>query len=166
MPYPADTQSLARELNRRTLDWCQDTQLTAWKEPMLHEKAVQLRQRASEYWRKAELRSYYHTLDHKDEKNDTTYSERFDLAATTAGYIIQACGRLLRGGVPFHAYFVDAAWAPKSAQDRTLKETSDTSLLTAMIEVLQEYIQTDIGKALYISIVDALVDIQGFDPEY
>ena len=54
MPYPADTQSLARELNRRTLDWCQDTQLKAWKEPILHEKAVQLRQRASEYWRKAQ----------------------------------------------------------------------------------------------------------------
>ncbi|HYU73593.1 MAG TPA: hypothetical protein VEL31_13005, partial [Ktedonobacteraceae bacterium] len=32
MPYPADTQSLARELNRRTLDWCKDTQLEAWKE--------------------------------------------------------------------------------------------------------------------------------------
>ena len=166
MPYPADTQSLARELNRRTLDWCQDTQLAAWREPMLHEKAAQLRRKADEYWRKAELRSYYHTLKHEDEKNDTTYSERFDLAATTAGHIIQACGRLLRGGVPFHAYFADAAWAPRSADDRTLKETSKSSLLTAMIEVLQEYVQTAIGKALYASIVDALVDIQGFDPEY
>ena len=82
---------------------------------MLQEKAVQFRQKANEYWRKAELRSYYHTLKHEDEKNnnDTTYSERFDLAATTAGYIIQACGRLLRGGVPFHAFFVDAAWDQK-----------------------------------------------------
>ncbi len=35
-----------------------------------------------------------------------------------------------------------------------------------MIEVLQEYIQIDIGEALYASIVDALVDIQGFNPEY
>ena len=133
---------------------------------MLLEKAAQLRRKADEYWRKAELRSYYHTLKHEDEKNDTTYSERFDLAATTAGHIIQACGRLLRGGVPFHAYFADAAWAPRSADDRTLKETSKSSLLTAMIEVLQEYVQTAIGKALYASIVDALVDIQGFDPEY
>jgi len=60
------------------------------------------------------LRSYYHTLKHEDEKNDTTYSERFDLAATTAGHIIQACGRLLRGGVPFHAYFADAAGHPEA----------------------------------------------------
>jgi hypothetical protein len=166
MPYPADTQSLARELNRRTLDWCEDPQFKAWQEQELIGKALQLRREASEYWRKAELRNFYRNLKHKDEKGDTTYSERFDLAATTAGHIIQACGRLLRGGVPFHAYFVDAAWGPKRAQDRTRKETSDTSLLTAMIEVLQEYIQTEIGQALYASIVDALVDIEGFDPEY
>ncbi len=166
MPYPADTQLLAQELNRRTLDWCQDTQLTLWQEPMLQEKAVQLRQKASEYWRKAELRTYYHTLKHEDENNSTTYSERFDLAATTAGYIIQACGRLLRGGVPFHAFFADAAWGPKSALDRKVREASKTSLLTAMIEVLQEYVEQPIGQALYASIVDALVDIQGFEPEY
>lgn len=166
MPYPADTQSLARELNRRTLDWCKDSQFNAWQEPELIGKALQLRREASEYWRKAELRNFYRNLKHKDEKGDTTYSERFDLAATTAGHIIQACGRLLRGGVPFHGYFVDAAWGPRSAKDRTQKETSDTSLLTAMIEVLQEYIQTDIGQALYDSVVNALVGIQGFDPEY
>jgi hypothetical protein len=36
-----------------------------------------------------------------------------------------------------------------------------------MIEVLQEYIQAgEFGRALYESIVDALVDIQGFKPEY
>ena len=54
----------------------------------------------------------------------------------------------------------------KSAKDRKAKETSKTSLLTAMIEVLQEYIQQPVGEALYISIVDALVDIQDFEPEY
>jgi hypothetical protein len=135
---------------------------------MLQEKAIQLREKASEYWRRAELRSYYHTLKHEDENNhnDTTYSERFDLAATTAGHIIQACGRLLRGGVPFHAFFVDAAWGPNSAKDRTAKESSKTSLLTAMIEVLQEYIEQPVGEALYESVVDALVDIQGFEPDY
>lgn len=166
MPYPADTQSLARELNRRTLDWCGDPQFKAWQEQELIGKALQLRKEASEYWRRAELRNFYRNLKHEDEKGDTTYSERFDLAATTAGHIIQACGRLLRGGVPFHSYFLDAAWGPKSAEDRTRTEASNTSLLTAMIEVLQEYIQKEIGEALYISIVDALVDIQGFNPEY
>jgi hypothetical protein len=36
-----------------------------------------------------------------------------------------------------------------------------------MIEVLQQYIQqAEIGRALYASIVDALVDIEGFNPAY
>src|SRR5438045_3185561 len=130
-------------------------------------KRLKLRRNATEYARKAELRNCYRNLNHEDEKGDTTYGERFDLATTTAGHIIQACGRLLRGGVPFHAYVIDAAWGPKSAQDRTRKEASDTSLLTAMIEVLQQYIQqTEIGRALYASIVYALVDIQGLNPKY
>jgi hypothetical protein len=164
MPYPADTQALAQELNRRTLDWCDDTKLDIWQVPSLYEKATRLRTKAHEYWRKAELRSFYRYLDHN--KQSTTYSERYNLAATTAGHIIQACGRLLRGGVPFHAYFIDAAWGPENAKNRTLAETSQTSLLTAIIEVMQEYVQKDIGKALYASIVDALLDIQEFPYTY
>lgn len=166
MPYPADTQSLARELNRRTLDWCKDASLPIWQELLLYQKATALREKASAYWRKAELRTYYHTLEHEDTNHDTTYSERFDLAATTAGHIIQACGRLLRGGVPFHAFFVDAAWAPETAKEKTITEDSQSSLLTAMIEVLQQYIQNELGKGLYAPIVGALNDIEGFEPEY
>jgi hypothetical protein len=165
MPYPADTQSMAQELNRRTLDWCKDDQFEAWKVPGLYDKALLLRKKANEYWRKAELRSFYRYLEHDDK--DTKYSERYDLAATTAGHIIQACGRLIRGGVPFHAYFVDSAWAPGNAQDRKLEETPKTSLLAAIIQVMQEeYIQTDIGKALYAPIVEALLDIRDFLYKY
>ena len=167
MPYPADTQALARELNRRTLDWCKDSSLSIWQKQRLYEKATALREKASMYWRRAELRSYYHTLKHEDERHDTTYSERFDLAATTAGHIIQACGRLLRGGVPFHTFFADAAWAPRTAEDNTITETSQSSLLTAMVEVMQQYTQNSlIGHALYAPIVYALNDIDGFEPEY
>jgi len=167
MPYPADTQAIARELNRRTLDWCQDANLPIWQGPLLYQQALALREKASTYWREAELRTYYHTLKHEDENHDTTYSERFDLAATTAGHIIQACGRLLRGGVPFHAFFVDAAWAPKTAKDNTITETSQSSLLTAMMEVLQQYIQrTYFGYELYAPIGSALNHIVGFEPEF
>ncbi len=165
MPYPADTQSLAQELNRRTLDWCKDAQFEAWKVPGLYDKALLLRKKANEYWRQAELRSFYRYLEHDDK--DTKYSERYDLAATTAGHIIQACGRLLRGGVPFHAYFVDSAWAPGNAKNRTLEETPKTSLLAAIIQVMQEeYIQTEIGKGLYASIIPALLDIRDFLYKY
>jgi hypothetical protein len=167
MPYPADTQALARELNRRTLDWCQNAKLPLWQEPLLYQQATGLREKASAYWREAELRTYYRTLKHEDTYHDNTYSEsaRFDLAATTAGHIIQACGRLLRGGVPFHAFFVDAAWAPETAKNPTIVENAQSSLLTAMIEVLLHYIQKNPGTALYAPIVKALNDIQGFEPD-
>ena len=176
MPYPADTQALARELNRRTLDWCEDTSLPIWQGPRIYDQALALREKASTYWREAELRTYYHTLKHEDIHYDPTkqkdpdgatkYSERFDLAATTVGHIIQACGRLLRGDVPFHAFFIDAAWSPDIARKKTLTEGSRTSLLTAMLEVLQQYVRDEIGSALYAPVVAALKDIKGFQPEY
>jgi hypothetical protein len=168
MPYPADTQALARELNRRTLDWCKKTDLPIWQEELIYKQALALREKADSYWRKAELRKYYTRLEHKDIYNDKQYSEseRFDLAATTVGYIIQACGRLLRGGVPFHAFFVDAAWAPEIARKKATEEPSRTSLLTAMFEVLQIYVQGQIGSALYAPIVEALKGIDGFEPKY
>jgi hypothetical protein len=168
MPYPADTQALARELNRRTLDWYQRTSLSIWQEPLIYKQALALREKATEYWRKAELRGYYTQFDHEDTYNDQKFSEseRFDLAATTAGHIIQACGRLLRGGVPFHAFFVDAAWAPEIARKQAVAERSRTSLLTAMFEVLQLYVQDQTGSALYAPIVEALKDIDGFEPKY
>lgn len=171
MPHPADTQALARELNRRTLDWCADEKLPIWEELSIYKQALALREMANEYWREAELRTYYHTLKHKDKtKKDlreaTRYSVRYDLAATTVGYIIQACGRLLRGGVPFHAFFVDAAWAPNTAKKKVQTEASSTSLLTAMLEVLREYIQDPRGFALYAPIVEAMKEFGGFEPKY
>ncbi len=168
MPYPADTQALARELNRRTLDWCQRTSLPIWQEPLIYKQALALREKAATYWREAELRTYYTRLDHDDTYGDQKYaeSELFDLAATTVGHIIQACGRLLRGGVPFHAFFVDAAWAPDIARKKTTAEHSRTSLLTAMFEVLKLYVQDQTGSALYAPIVEALKGIDGFEPKY
>ncbi len=168
MPYPADTQALARELNRRTLDWCQREKLPIWQEQLIYNQALTLREKAAAYWRKAELRTYYTLLGHTDTYGDQQYSEseRFDLAATTIGHIIQACGRLLRGGVPFHAFFIDAAWAPEIARKNTIAESSRTSLLTAMFEVLQLYVQDQIGTSLYAPIVEAMKGIDGFEPKY
>ncbi len=86
-------------------------------------------------------------------------SPRRDLAATTAGLIIQAIGRLLRGGVPFYAYFTDAAWSPKTAKDGpSVKEEADTSLLQAMIDVINEYADPadPVGHALYGDLAEAI----------
>ena len=72
-----------------------------------------LRKTANNYWRSVEQRSYYRTLR---DNPDLVAFPRYDLAATTLGRIIQAVGRLIRGGVPFHGYFVDSAWADNSAR--------------------------------------------------
>jgi hypothetical protein len=165
MPAPADTQVLAAEMNRLTLEWFKDTSLPVWNRPGLYEKFLDLRRDATDRWRKAERRRFYRQLDH--DKEQPQYSERYDLTATTAGYVIQACGRLLRGGVPFHAYFVDAAWAPLYAkQPLGFKETPKTSMLAGMMEILSLYVQDPIGEALFGAIVQALRNIQGFNPEY
>ena len=165
MPAPADTQVLASEMNRLTLEWFNDLSLPIWQRPGIYEKFCDIRRDATERWRKAERRRFYRQLDHDPQK--PLYSERYDLTATTAGYIIQACGRLLRGGVPFHAYFVDAAWAPLYArQPLSFKETPETSMLAGMMEILSRYVQDPIGKALFGAIVEALNKIQDFSATY
>jgi hypothetical protein len=76
-------------------------------------------------------------------------------------------GRLLRGGVPFHAFFVDAAWAPNNAAPRTgppQPDAPETSLLAAMIERLRVYTSPDdpVGRALYLPLQEAMEAIEGF----
>jgi hypothetical protein len=147
------------------LDWADDPDFAAWCEgDGILGRAEKLRQLATRYWRSAEQRTYYSTLRPDSELRA---QPRLDLAATTAGLIIQAVGRLVRGGVPFHAYFVDAAWAPNNAkpsgnaaQDAPAHElgsdTPRTSLLAAVIELLGEYATDPIGKELYLPLADAL----------
>lgn len=156
-PHPHDTQAIAQEVNRRALDWVNDPKFTAWLQGGgILQRAQKVRKLASDYWQLVEQRSYYSTLR---DNNELGARPRRDLAATTAGYIIQAVGRLLRGGVPFHAYFVDSAWAPNSA-NRDLQEpdTEKTSLLVAMILCLSEYAceENTVGDALYKPLTDAL----------
>lgn len=153
-PHPHDTQAIAREINRRTLDWVNDADFSAWQNDGLLARAEAVRRMASRYWRSVEQRSYYRTL--LDDPELRSYP-RNDLAATTAGYVIQAVGRLLRGGVPFRAYFVDAAWAPTSTQESPEHDTEESSLLVAMILRMREYAsESSVGRALYAPLADAL----------
>ena len=155
-PHPDDTQAIAQEVNRRTLDWANDADFIAWQEDGILQRARAIRKLASDYWRLVEQREYYSTLHDNDKLGARP---RRDLAATTAGYIIQAVGRLLRGGVPFHAYFVDSAWAPNNANpDMEEPDTEKTSLLVAMILCLSDYAyeENTVGDALYKPLIDAL----------
>lgn len=176
MPHPHDIPAIAQELNRRTDDWLADEDFMVWRQgDSVYQQGVELRRRAADYWRRVEQRSYYRNLyDEKDncnlEKGARLHANpRRDLAATTAGMIIQAVGRLIRGSVPFHAYFVDAAWAPRQAQRLSGKasalDTPRTSLLAAIIDVMGEYAEDPIGENLYAPLVKKLDYIENFDWE-
>lgn len=175
MPHPHDIPAIAQEINRRTQDWFEDDEFIAWKEgDSVYARGVELRHRAEDYWRRVELRSFYSQLH--DEKDNSKSSDnriklhanpRRDLAATTAGKVIQAVGRLLRGNVPFHAYFVDAAWGPQQAKrlkgEDVPYDTPKTSLLAAIIDVMADYVSDPIGQALYKPLLEKLDRIENFD---
>ncbi len=169
-PHPHDTQAIAQEVNRRALDWVEDENFPAWQEgDGVLGRAEAVRRLAAGYWRSAEQRTYYKTL--RPEK-ELGMDPRKDLAATTAGLIIQAVGRLVRGGVPFYATFVDAAWGPNNAKRSSEEEgpegldTPETSLLAAIIELLcEDYADKErdpIGHALYAPLADALATTENF----
>ena len=144
---------------------------SAWQQgDGIAHRAELLRKTANAYWRSVEQRSYYKTLrDHKD----LCAFPRYDLAATTLGRIIQAVGRLIRGGVPFHGYFVDSAWADNSAKRLAAlrvgadagsiePDTEETSLLVATILRACDYAAEDdsVGNALYKPLATALEKIE------
>ena len=170
-PHPQDTVAIARELNRRASDWLEMEDFEAWIEDGVGKQAEALRRIARTYWRSVEQRAYYRTLVDDDERPDAEEKlgafPRKDLAATTVGLVIQAVGRLLRGGVPFQAYFVDAAWAPKSASSQGEElDTDKTSLLAAMIPLLGDYVhESEVSSALYKPLAEALENIEGMDWE-
>lgn len=175
MPHPHDVPAIAQEINRRTQDWFEDPNFVAWQEgDGIYQRGIELRRQADDYWRRVESRKYYWQLhDEMDQPKSKTNdillhaNPRRDLAATTAGKIIQAIGRLLRGNVPFHAYFVDSAWAPQQA--RRLKgedvplDTIRTSLLAAIVDVLSDYVAEPVGKELYEPLFEKLQWTKNFD---
>jgi len=168
MPHPYDIQRFAAELNARALQWCQDGTIPAWSRARLSEKAEEFRRYAKVYWRRAETRYGYRSL-RLWEGESTDYDPRRDLAATTLGQVIQATGRLLRGGVPFRAYFVDAKWAPNSAiwfDEGDAVDTPENSLLAELVRVFREYVThpLGIGEVLY-EPFEGLLEIENFVAE-
>jgi hypothetical protein len=163
-PHPDDMTALAREMNRRTLDWADKENFAAWNAASLQEKFQNLRRVASDYWDMAQRRQYWSTLHDYPEWD---CAPRKDLAAYTAGLLVQAAGRLLRGGVPFRAYFVDAAFAMQAARHPdeepadtiAVKDSPQTSLLAAVIVLMRNLVCCDpIARELYEPLANALCD--------
>jgi len=140
---PGEVRGLAAELNAMGPVWMKQIEA----DQPLHKQEARLRQLALERWHQGERRQHYRHLSSE---------ERADLAATSLGRFIQAVGRLVRGGVPMRVRFVDAAWAPESAQhlrDSSYRkhDNARSSLLVAMMETLESLISGSdaIGQNLY-----------------
>jgi hypothetical protein len=150
MDVPNDVTNIAQELNRYALAWAKDPSFYAWYEETLYQRAIKARQSAVDLRNMASNRYSYAYL------HDNPVLR---VSASTAGQIIQSVGRLLRGAVPFRAYFIDAAWSPSLAENGRLdqSESEETSLLTAVINILQDYAYKDaISHQLYNGMSEAL----------
>jgi hypothetical protein len=86
-------------------------------------------------------------------------------AANLLVAVLQTIGRAMRKRMPVEVYFIDAAWAPHSAEGRP--ETARSSVLVAMRDVLAACVtarapdQRDIYHALYGVFAEAFRDIDG-----
>jgi hypothetical protein len=91
-----------------------------------------------------------------------------NFAANLLVPILQTIGRGMRKQMPVYVYFVDAAWAPKSAEGGT--ETDRSSLLVVMQQVLKRALSEpdpdlrDIAQALYDTFYEAFDNIVGLNP--
>lgn len=186
MPHPYDIQALAGELNARALQWSNRDDIWRDAGSTVESQALAFRRYTKKYWTRAEMRIGYRSMGPASQDtldNATNEFERqmlhdlgkarLDLAASTLGKFVQAAGRLVRGGVPFHAFFVDAKWAPNSAafvlnrshpdEKPHLPEhydTEKTSLLVQMSRLLARYVdESATGKTLY-EPFEALLDIE------
>jgi len=162
---PDDLPAMAQEVNRYTLQWAAQRDLpdALASADSLYGYAMALRDAARRLWRNIELRRSYEALVFDEALR---IAPRRDLAASTAGTLIQATGRLLRGGVPFHTYFTDAAWSPATAKEGpTIYETAETSLLQAVIDIVNDYAHeaNAVGNALYGALAEALSGTTGLN---
>lgn len=149
MTPPFDAMTMVSGINHKLDQWLKPS-AKIWEESdfdILSQISL-LREKARDAWQAMENGKFYRLMDDLDRK---------ELAATTASSIIQACGRLVRGGVPFRSYFVDASWVNGLETDGGdfIAKPID-SLLAATIERLLYYTEDEIGKALYGAFSDGL----------
>ncbi len=89
-------------------------------------------------------------------------------AANLLVAVVQMIGRGTRQRMPVEVYFIDAAWAPNSAEGRP--ETARSSMLVAMQDVLRDCLATrnpdhrEVYQELYGPFAEAFKEISGLIP--
>jgi hypothetical protein len=114
--------------------------------------ATRLRAESRKVWNHLLSRPYAWSRLHEP-------GERESFAWDQLVVIWQVIGRLVRGGVPARAVFVDAAFVPVTAgiaNTKDTRDTADTSLLAAMREQLRPYFEDTDLDPLEVSLVKNL----------
>ncbi len=154
MTPPFDAMTMVAGMNHKLDQWLKPDG-TIWNKSKsdILSQVERLHKQARDSWQAMERGKFYRIMDEEDRK---------ELAATTASSIIQACGRLVRGGVPFRAYFVDASWVNGNAtEEGDFIANPKYSLLAATIERLIHYTSHEVGNALYGAFITGLCNPQG-----
>lgn len=163
MPVPDDWQTIVQQLN-------------AWA--LRHENDHRLFENESEPITVIKVADafYRHATNKLRELSNTAYSfhtlteeERDTLSWNQLVKIWQIIGRLVRGNVPAEVYFLDAKFAPFSAEG--LKDKVNTSLLVAIIKTLELHVEgvglepwrLTLARSLYGDFLEALKNTEGLN---
>lgn len=159
MTPPFDAMTMVAGINHKLDEWLNPEHNLWLKHPKnVFAQVSALRNEAREAWQAMERGKFYRLMEEADKK---------ELGASTASSVIQTCGRLVRGGVPFRAFFVDASWVnSKETSEGDFIARPGDSLLAAMIERLLHYTTSDLGRALYGAFSDGLQSPQGFQLDF
>lgn len=150
MTPPHDANEMVAGINSYLDGVVNNPASDTWSAATIYEQMRALRRGARREWQVLETQQYYRSMP----------SERkMRLGANTASMIIQACGRLVRGGVPFNAYFVDASWVQPEEDDAGEFIARPTySLLASVVQVMNELAATPLGAPLYGAFAHALAN--------
>ncbi|MEH1860487.1 MAG: hypothetical protein V7L21_21365 [Nostoc sp.] len=153
MPIPDNWQSTVQQLNAWALKHEKDS--TLYEEAQSTLGNLTLTQVADIFYQNAAAEMVnlnYTAWSFKQ----LTKDERSVLCWTQLVSIWQIIGRLVRGGVPAVVHFIDVKFAPNSAIGE--QDSESTSLLVAIIKVLEPYIEGEdvLARSLYGPFLNAL----------
>jgi hypothetical protein len=153
MTPPHDAHEMVAGINSYLDRLLSDSNLDVWESSTIYDQMRALRRASRREWQILETHQQYRAMSPES---------KLCLGANTASLIIQSCGRLVRGGVPFNAYFVDAAWVQPEEDDcGEYIAHSSHSLLASAVQVLNSLAATPLGGPLYGSFAHALSNAIG-----
>ena len=145
MPIPHNLHDALSQVHARSMQ--------SW--PVVLNEGVE---KAWAQYRSAAIGHWHRVMGSPGYYSTMRQDERQELAWTQLVALWQTVGRAIRGGMPVHVHFVDAAFAPRTASGDG-NDAEETSLLLAMRAVLLKSMGNPMAKVLYGPWAQMLKDI-------